>query len=80
MKRYIVTADYYGCRGLWLYANYWIIDAKRDYCKKVDAGEEVRKLIQAIRRGAKGCEYVSNVDVGVYVLGKDVSDKFLNDE
>lgn len=80
MKRYIVTADYYDCRDLWVYSNYWIIDVKRNYCKPVDADEEVRKLIQAIRRGAKDGKNLSNVNIDVYELGKEVTDKFLNDE
>ena len=80
MKRYIVTADYYDCRAMWFYSNYWIIDVKRQFCKPADADEEVHKLIQAIRRGAKNNKNVSYVDIGVYALGKEVSDKFLNDE
>lgn len=79
MKRYIVTADYYDWDGI-TGRPYCVVDEAKPFYEAKDTVGKIHELVQQIIQDADADADITEVCIHVYELGKEVTDKFLNNK
>lgn len=76
---YIVTADYYDWDGI-KDRYYWFIAETTPFYTIKDIESKVRGFVQRIIQESDADVDITEVDIHIYELGNEVTDKFLNDK
>lgn len=72
---YIVKVDYYDWYGMPKYNSCYVIDDAHTFYKAKDSEGKVKELINEINK-SKDAE-ISRVNINVYEIGNNVTDKFI---
>ena len=72
---YIVKVNYYDYYGMPKYNHCYVIDDAHTFYKAKDSEGKVKELINEINK-SKDAE-ISRIDINVYEIGNNVTDKFI---